>query len=124
MGAQDFVDGLKKLGFEPSELQAEPRVVAFGYRVLLGPRAGEEVDLAFAVPGDFPLQCPSGPHVRPHLLPFNSNGDSHPKGAVHPARDGVPAEWQYWSRPFPGWASSDHSVRTYMGHINHLFDTL
>lgn len=124
MSSQDFVDGLTALGYEPRDLQLEPRVIAFCYTILVGSRAGESIDLALAVPGDFPLQSPSGPHVRPHLLPFNGTSDPHPVGGVHAARDGVPAEWQYWSRPYPEWATSDRSARAYMGHIHHLFEAL
>lgn len=121
MAAEDFVQGLISLGY--SVTGWDGRVVVFRYPIPVGPRRGEGVDLAFAVPPDFPLQCPTGPHVRPALFPLNGGGE-HPSGAIHAARDGVPSEFQYWSRPFPGWAESDRSTRSYLSHIHHLFDTL
>jgi len=29
--------------------------------------------------------------------------------------------WQYWSRPYNGWAQSERNARAYMRHIKHLF---
>ena len=122
MAAKDFIDGLRALGHDPRE--REPNIAEFDYIVELGRCQGESVRVAFGVPPDFPLSCPSGPMVSPALLPLHPSQDvGHPYGGVHPAPQ-LGDEWQYWSRPYSDWASSDRSVRAYMAHIRHLFATL
>ena len=118
MPRQDFIDQLRLEGYEPQEL-GENRV-AFPYRIPLGKFAGQEIRLGFAVNDDFPANPPSGPHVSPRLLPLNST-NVHPAGGIHDSPFG--GEWEYWSRPFPGWNETDRSVRAYMAHIRHLFHT-
>lgn len=122
MAATDFVNQLRELGYEVAELP--PSLVHFPYTIPVGSRAGEVVDLAFSVPGDFPLQPPSGPCVSPQLLPLHPDQSiGHPVGGVHSAPH-LGAGWQYWSRPFPAWPQTDRTVRAYMAHIRHLFATL
>jgi hypothetical protein len=82
------------------------------YVIPVGPEPGRRIRLGFVVPPDFPLTPPSGPYVSPRL--------GHPHGAVNEAPQFGP-DWEYWSRPFPGWQLSDRSVRTYIAHIRHLF---
>lgn len=122
MAAHDFVDQLRALGHDVRERAKD--LIELSYLIPVGPRTGERVHLAFAVPPDFPLQPPSGPCVSPHLLPLHPDQSvGHPIGGVHPAPhlgDG----WQYWSRPFPGWHQTDRTARAYMAHIRHLFATL
>lgn len=122
MAAGDFIDQLRALGHEVRERVAG--VVEFTYEITVGPRAGERVRLAFAVPPDFPLQPPSGPCVSPPLLPLRPDQSvGHPTGGVHPAPH-LGDDWQYWSRPFPAWFQTDRTARAYMAHIRHLFATL
>jgi hypothetical protein len=122
MAIHDFIDQLRALGHDVREPAAG--VVEFPYKITVGPRTGEQVRLAFAIPPDFPLQPPSGPCISPHLLPLHPNQDvGHPVGGVHPAPN-IGESWQYWSRPFPAWPQTDRSVRAYMAHIRHLFATL
>lgn len=118
MSRQDFIDQLKALRYEPQELP-EGRI-AFDYTVPLGRFVGQQIRLGFSVGDDFPMNPPSGPHISPHLLPLK-NGGVHPYGQVLPSPFGP--EWQYWSRPFPGWAGTDRTVRTYLAHIRHLLET-
>jgi hypothetical protein len=120
MGRQKFIDELKAMGYQP--LPQNGNMVAFRYRVPVGKHLGKVVSLAFAINDDFPMNPPGGPHVSPGLLPFNSNGGSHPTCGVHksPLGEG----WQYWSRPFQNWAETKRRGRDYMAHIRHLFDTL
>jgi len=122
LAAADFVTGLEALAFVVERL---PAGVAIDYQIPLGPRTGLTIKLGFQVADDWPVNPPSGPHVRPHLLPFNSSGTHHPNGGVHAS--GFGAEWQYWSRPFwtrIGWSNTDRSVTTYMRFIANLFATL
>lgn len=122
MAASDFIEQLGALGF-PIEPLAN-RMISFRYEVPVGPRAGQVVALAFAVPPDFPLHPPSGPCVSPELLPLHPDQSvGHPIGGVHPAPQLGP-NWQYWSRPFPAWYETDRTARAYMAHIRHLFATL
>jgi hypothetical protein len=120
MARKDFVDQLREHGFQPEEL-GENRL-AFRYVIPVGKFEGREVRLGFAVGEDFPLQPPSGPHWSPHLLPLHPSNDlPHPAGGIHASPFG--GDWQYWSRPFPGWASTDRTVTAYMAHIRHLLET-
>jgi hypothetical protein len=122
MAAQEFIDQLRALGYDTRE--PTHGLVEFNYIIPLGPRAGENIRLAFAVPQDFPLQPPSGPCVSPPLLPLHPDQSvGHPVGGVHAAPQ-LDAKWQYWSRPFPGWQGTDRTARAYMAHIRHLFATL
>ena len=71
------------------------------------------------------LNPPGGVHVTVPFLPLHPSSDQpHPVGGVHESPLGE--DWRYWSRPFPRpeeWAQSP-TVRTYMRHVHHLFDTL
>jgi len=115
----DFVQALRNLGYEVDDLGNNR--VAFKYLIPVGKFLGQEINLGFEVPGDFSLSPPGGPHMSPHLLPINAVAGTHPNCGVHQSPFGQ--SWQYWSRPFPEWPKTDRTVRTYMAHIKHLFDT-
>jgi hypothetical protein len=130
MARKDFVDQLLALGYKPEE-RGENRL-AFRYTIPIGRLAGQEIWLGFVVGDDFSVNPPGGPHVSPRLLPLHPSNDlPHPQGGVHEspfdaAQGGAPKTelWEYWSRPFHGWAGTDRTVRAYMGHIRNLFTTL
>lgn len=90
------------------------------YVVPIGRFKGTSITLGFEVPGDFPNSPPGGPHIKPRLLPLNPGASGHP-GRV--AESPFGPDWEYWSRPYEGWAGSDHSVRSYMAHVRRLFVT-
>ena len=117
----DFINGLKELGFNVVEL-GEGRIT-FGYKIPVGKFLNQEITIGFVVPGDFPATPPGGLHVSPHLLPLNTSSKVHPSGGIHKNQKGFTNDFQYWSRPFPDWAKTDKSVKTYMAHIRHLFET-
>jgi hypothetical protein len=119
MASVDFLAELRTLGFVLTEVDADK--VTFPYEVPVGPRAGETIVLGFVVPGDYRASPPSGPHVSPPLYPLQSGGN-HPTGGIHASPLGD--AFQYWSRPFPGWAASGRTARDYMAFINGLFATL
>ncbi len=122
MTQQDFVDGLLALGHNPKEMGANRW--AFEYEIPVGKFIGKRIQLGFEVASDFPATPPSGPHIFPTLLPNNTESKTHPLGGVSKSKFGQEGEdWQYWSRPFPNWASTNRSVKTYMAHIRHLFET-
>lgn len=118
MSTSDFINQLKELGFHIKEWGNNK--VSFPYTVPAGKFIGREIVLGFDIPGDFPNSPPGGPHLTPPLLPLNPEAPSHPQ-RVHTSNFGT--DWEYWSRPFPGWAESDHSVKLYMAHIVNLFET-
>jgi hypothetical protein len=115
-----FVAGLIALGYEPVVFPDKLDRVTFDYLVESGRHAGRKVRLGLVVPGDFPATCPSGPHVSPQIHAIGQQG-GHPAGAVHASDFG--GDWQYWSRPFPDWASSKRTVAAYMSHVWRLWDS-
>lgn len=117
-GREEFERQLQELGLEVDSTQAENRV-AFKYMVPGGRFVGQEIDLGFEVPPDFPRNPPGGPHVRPRLLPMNPSAPDHPNRTADSSFGG---EWQYWSRPYRGWKGRK-TVAQYLLHVNHLFET-
>ena len=115
-----FMAGLIALGYEPIVLPGKPDQMVFDYVVETGREAGRKVRLGLVIPGDFPATPPSGPHVSPHIHAIGQPG-AHPNGAIHTSDFGT--EWQYWSRPYPDWATSKRTVAAYMSHIWRLWDS-
>ena len=125
MAAADFIQELRDLGYEVDEspipqLQ-ESVVVRLPFQIPLGSKAGESITLGFVVPPDYPMTCPSGPYMSPHVLPINTSTSEPPYGGVSDASGAFGADWQYWSRPYNGWAQSQRNAKAYMRHIKHLF---
>ncbi len=118
MARADFMLQLQALGYDVEDKGSN--FYAFRYRIPVGKMMGKEVGLAFEVADDFPLNPPGGPHVSPKVHP-NLSGGAHPTGGIHDSILGL--EWQYWSRPFKEWSKTNRSVKAYMAHIRHLFDT-
>jgi hypothetical protein len=116
---KSFAEQLKALGYNVTEAGDK---LSFPFKIQTGKRAGEEVTVGFVVNGDFLLNPPSGPHVRPRLLPIHAAAAPHPVGGVHESPFG--AEWQYWSRPIQHWQETRRNAADYMAHIHRLFDTL
>lgn len=121
MAATDFIEQLKALGYQVTELGNGK--VSFPYEILTGKFTGKNIKLGFVVPGDFPVTPPSGPHVSPRLLPINPQQGPHPSFGVHESSQ-FGTEWEYWSRPIRHWGSTKRTVKDVMAHIRHLFDTL
>lgn len=115
----DFIEQLKALGYNVKELGKNK--VVFHYTILSGKFRGMTVELGFEVPKDFPNIPPNGPHIKPRILPINQQATTHPEKVLPSGPFGD--LWEYWSRPFQGWAKTDHSVKTYMTHIVNLFET-
>jgi hypothetical protein len=118
-GRAEFARQLREMGFQVSEEETDR--VRFAWVVPSGPHMGRELALGFVVAGDFPLTPPSGPHVSVRLFP-NRSGGEHPTGGVHDSPFG--SDWMYLSRPFLGWQASKQTVKDYMAHVRHLFDTM
>jgi hypothetical protein len=122
MARQDFIDQLKEMKFVVED-KGENKL-CFKYTVPIGRFIGQEIMLGFTVDDQFPASPPSGPHISPQLLPINTSGP-HPNGSIHlsPAPNQFGDGWEYWSRPFKNWPSTDRTVKTYMKHIANLFAT-
>jgi hypothetical protein len=121
------MDGLRSLGFQPVKIDDRSDCVYFDYTVESGRHAGRVVQLGFIVPPDFPNTPPAGPHVSPLIHAFCPQGP-HPTGGIHqqhahPFQAATGGQWQYWSRPFPGWAEERKTVGVYLSHIWRLWDT-
>ena len=121
MAKQDFINQLIELGYEARDM-GDNKIV-FKYMIPIGKLVGQEITIGFLVKDDFPANPPSGPHVSPRILPINTNSGSHPNYGIHESKQ-FGSDWEYWSRPFPEWGKTDHTVRTYLAHIRHLFETL
>lgn len=116
IGLQELEKQLQNLGFTTERLE---NMVAFPFKIPHGRFKGMEVHVALQGP-QFPNIPPSGPYVKPHLLPHQPGG-VHPTGGIH-NRNKPNREWQYWSRPFTGWETTDKSIRTYLAFIRTIFD--
>jgi hypothetical protein len=125
MAAQDFIQELRALGYEvddsPVPQLQDTTVVRFSFRIPLGTSAGEDITLGFIVPPDYPMTCPSGPYMSPHVIPLNTSTTEPPYGGISDASGNFGQGWQYWSRPYNGWAQGGRDARAYMHHIKHLF---
>lgn len=110
VGAAGFLAALTAHGFTPTQ---QGGFAVFSYTIEVGSRAGEQVEIGLAIPGDWPLSPPPGPHIRPRL--------GHPHGAVHQSDLGQ--DWEYWSRPAQNWAA-DRSMPAYLRHLRTLFSQL
>ena len=120
MAVADFAQQLRTMGYEVTELP-EARV-SFPYTIEGGKFEGQEITLGFVVPPDFPLNPPTGPHIKPRLLPINTAQGLHPAYGVHESPQfGV--EWQYWSRPINHWGNTQRKAADVMRHVRRLFET-
>lgn len=111
MGPDDFL-GEAQTDHPDVELANDHLV--FTYEIPLGGRRGTTVRVGLAAPQDWPLSCPPGPHISPRI--------GHPDGNVHASALGP--DWEYWSRPFNGWAQGERTFRRYMSHVRALLDQL
>jgi hypothetical protein len=126
-GVEVFIEGLHELGYKPEILAGKTDHVAIDYEVASGKYSGMKLRIGFVVPGDFPLNPPSGPHVSALIHPVKSGGE-HPTGGVHreqaaPFQQALGGEWQYWSRPPANWPASKKTVAAYMSHVWRLWDS-
>lgn len=118
LGNSVIQEQLVKLGFKTSIINN--RFVSFEFIVPLGRFRGKKIEIALEAP-QFPLNPPSGPYIKPHLMPITGGGGKHPTGGIH-ARNKPSPEWQYWSRPFQNWNNSQKNMTDYLAFIRTLFD--
>lgn len=119
MAKLDFVEQLKALGFDPKEPDAGK--VYFEYTVPVGRNIGNVILLGFEVGPDFPMNCPTGPHI----TVIKGEWAEHPLNIhVSPFSNIVAGAWRYWSRPFKEWNRSERTVKTYLAHFKNVMMTV
>ena len=118
MGTQELIDQLETRGYQVTKYDGE--YVSFPMIVPHGRFRGIEIEVALQAP-QFPLVPPSGPNIKPHLLPINPSGQKHPFDGIHDRKQPTP-QFQYWSRPFAGWNKSRMNVDEYLSFLRTLFD--
>lgn len=122
-GREAFKDGLKQLGYRPED--KGDTLVAFDHTISDGRFAGTIVTVGIEVPLDFPVNCPTGPHITPRLIPIDT-GALDNKRAAESTQFGE--KWQYLSRPFraqmEGWNRTKRDVKSYLWHIKEILNTL
>lgn len=113
-----FAQQLRDAGVSVEEPHGD-RVV-FAYSAVGGGYALPALRVGVVVSETFPDEPPGGVHVHPRHRADNG-------GAQHPQRVAgsvFGADWEYWSRPFPGWAHQPaKNARTYLRWVDHLLET-
>ena len=128
-GVEVFLEGLRALGYKPTTLANNPNHVVIDYEVESGKFAGTKLRLGFVVPADFPMTTPTGPHVSPRYPSHSSRERPWASDRWHARSQSgsfikdAGGEWQYWSRPPAGWATSKKNVAAYMSHVWRLWDS-
>jgi hypothetical protein len=118
IGILELKRQLEVLGYVPEII--DNRFVTFKMPILHGRFKGRAIDIALESP-NFPINPPSGPFIKPHLMPITGGGGAHPTGGIH-AMNKPTSEWQYWSRPFNNWNSSEKTASEYLAFLRTLFD--
>lgn len=93
------------------DAQVAGSFVVFPFLVPVGDHAGTTVRIGLTG-ADFPINPPGGVHVSPRII--------HPGGSAEHASP-LGAGWVYWSRPYPGWASSNRTIEDYLAFLRRLF---
>jgi hypothetical protein len=120
MAKSEFIDQLKALGYQTQEPDAAK--VSFEYTVPVGKNIGKKILIGFEIGGDFPMNCPPGPHIKAidsGWVEHSQNVSDSPFNNVIPG-----GGWRYWSRPFTDWNRSERTVKAYLGHIKNIMMTV
>ena len=120
MAKSNFIDQLKALGFTAQEPDASR--LYFEYVVPVGKNIGKRILLGFEVAGDFPMNCPTGPHIKS----VDAGWHEHPQNiSDSPFNSALGTSgWRYWSRPFKDWNRSEKTVKAYLAHIKNIMMTV
>ena len=118
MARQDFIDQLRNLGYEVTDLGNNQLWVPFA--VPSGRLADQEIKLGFIVGEDFPATPPSGPTSHRNSFLYRLVGRTQPEEftRVRSAATGSIGADRFRT------GRTDRTVRAYMAHVRHLFDTL
>jgi len=123
LGHELIIEQLSELGYEVTSYPDSPNYpggfLGIKWTVPVGRFRGQEIEVALNAP-QFPMAPPSGPYIKPHLLPIKG-GNQLPFDGVH-ERNVPTNDFQYWSRPYQDWATTDQHIRTYLSFLKTLFD--
>jgi hypothetical protein len=121
IGIGELKRQLEEIGIK-TELIASggSQFVSFHYKIPHGRFRDKEIEIALEAP-QFPLNPPSGPYIKPHIMAITGGGGVHPTGGIH-QNNKPTSEWQYWSRPFHNWNNSAKDAKTYLAFIRTLLD--
>lgn len=112
MASQQLVNDLKAAGHDAHiDTSSGMEFVVFAYDIPVGGHIGSEVKVGLQA-HDWPMNPPGGPHINPRI--------QHPGDQAHHVSP-LGADWIYWSRPFPDWATSQRTVEEYLTHLRTLF---
>lgn len=121
-GKEAFQQGLRELGVDFVDRPGNQ--LSFEYTIRDGRFKDQLIEVGLEVPSDFPATPPTGPHIKPRLIPISSAQDNSRAAESGP----FGAEWQYLSRPFgesqQGWPRTARDVRTYLRHVARIFESL
>ena len=122
-GKDAFTEGLEQLGYTVENLEGNR--VSIPFSVTAGRFSGHSIWVGIDVPPDFAVTCPTGPHIRPRLIPINAGGQGNDRAAESP----FGAEWEYFSRPFgdsqqKAWQRTQRDVKTYLWHVRRILESL
>lgn len=118
MGSEEILKQLSEQGYKP--VMYDNGFVGFEFEIPHGKFRNQKVQIALQAP-QFPDIPPSGPYIKPYLLPIKPEHGPHPYHGVHDRK--LPnAEFQYWSRPFHGWDESEKTIKVYLAFLRTLFD--
>lgn len=121
-GVEAFSSGLQDLDYVPEN--PGPNRVVFEYQIKQGRFAEKTIKIGIEVPPDFPVNCPTGPHINPRLIPIDTGALDNKRAAESP----FGPEWQYLSRPFraqqTGWNRTKRDVKSYLWHVMDILNTL
>ena len=118
MGAEIVIKELNDLNLE--SILYPNGFVGFKYTIPLGRFRNQQIEIALEV-SNFPDIPPSGPYIKPFLLPINAVQGDHPFCGIH-IRNQPTTEFQYWSRPVEGWDQTNKSMTVYLAFLRTLFD--
>ena len=116
---QSLLDEFSSLGWVvdgPVLSNNNPWLIISDYEIPGGRYSGRVVKVAFPVPKDWPNTPPGGLFVSPNIVPASDMGSIKVHNRRKESAD-LPGEWQYWSRPIPGWKPS-WGARRLVSHWN------
>ena len=116
MARTDFITQVRAMGYDPRDYGTH---IEFEYEAPVGSNIGKKVQVAFVVDDSFPMNCPTGPSFKQL-----DAGWLHAPNNVHPNYFGFGEGWFYWSRPFPEWNTTEHTVKAYMAHVRRVLATV
>jgi hypothetical protein len=118
IGLTELKRQLEELGLTAEII--DNQFVSFPYKIPHGRFRDKEIEIALEAP-QFPLNPPSGPFIKPHIMPISGGGGTHPTGGIH-QNNRPTSDWQYWSRPFHNWNASTKDAKTYLAFIRTILD--